>query len=134
MMQMKLDIDLSAFDDILHLFEDKVEHFAKRIMDDVDLNIKESTDFKGQGRLRKEIFKQQISAGNLKVTANADYASLVENGRPGFSVKNAKVLRFVINGQVIFCKKVGPARATHFLENAVNKTESELQAIWEDTL
>lgn len=46
-------------------------------------------------------------------------ANWTDAGRRGFSVKRAKALRFVIGGQVIFRKSVGPARAQKWWTNTM---------------
>lgn len=48
------------------------------------------------------------------------YSRSLEWGRRGFSAIRAKALRFVINGEIIFRKSVGPAPAQHILEYGAN--------------
>lgn len=62
----------------------------------------------------------------------AKHADWVNNGRGPIVAKNAKALRFEIDGEIIFRKSVGPAPAQHFaergLENAKGKIEGAMIA------
>jgi len=128
-MELNLDFDLTQLDEIFLLFEKKVDKFGLALLDETEKVIQRTQLFKGNGRLRNDLTK--ISSGStFSITANAPYASFVENGRPGFSAKNAKCLRFVINGEVIFAKHVGPQKATHFMQNSVESAMWNAQVIW----
>lgn len=84
-----------------------------------------SVQFRRNGSFGREIFSDK------------PYAEFVENGRPGFSAKNAKALRFEINGQVFFRKSVGPQApkpfigpAQHLFEQAaVSKVEAAIERL-----
>lgn len=48
--------------------------------------------------------------------SSLSYAGRHNDGRGAVVAKNAKALRFTINGVVIFRKSVGPAKGTHYME------------------
>ena len=79
------------------------------------------------GRLRQSIGEgPQVFVGSRTVTgsvhANTHYAAAVHEGRRARVIRprNAKALRFVVGGRVVFAKVVhqGPMRGRPFLRNA----------------
>lgn len=79
----------------------------------------------GSNGLKKNIIIKEAGSNVRDVIANKPYASYVEYGRPGFSAKNAKALRFVINGEVIFRKSVGPAPPKPFMKQAAEAAQQK---------
>ncbi len=65
-----------------------------------------SITYRNKGQFGREIYSPK------------PYAEFVENGRPGFSAKSAKALRFEVNGQVVFAKSVGPQKPQPFIKPA----------------
>ena len=58
--------------------------------------------------------------------SQAKYADAVLEGRKGIKAKKGKALRFVINGQVIFRRSVGPAKANPFVDRAATTMKGEI--------
>lgn len=77
---------------------------------------------------------RSVNANAFSATVQwfAKHADWVNNGRGPIVAKNAKALRFEIDGEIIFRKSVGPAPAQHFaergLENAKGKIDGALRA------
>jgi hypothetical protein len=72
-----------------------------------------------QGLLRNLIGPPETTGGGgeviTTVTSHAPYSVSVHDGRGPVEAKNAKALRFVIGGQVLFRKRVGPAKANPYM-------------------
>jgi hypothetical protein len=67
----------------------------------------------------------QLSRCRRDGSGGFPYYWAVNYGRVGFTVKNAKALRFVLpNGQVIFRHSVGPAAARDILGKSVTQLDS----------
>ena len=127
-----LKVDISQFEKELSAMLSKAERFAEVIINDIKTNVKNTTEFKyssSSGGLKNSIVSFG-SNGRYTVVANKHYASYVEEGRPGFSAKNAKALRFRVNGTWIFRKSVGPAAPRPFFRRAIENTQSRLQELW----
>lgn len=78
------------------------------------------------GKLGRSWTRQvRVSANTLLgiVTNTAKHARWVEYGRGPVVARRAKVLRFEIDGQVLFRKSVGPAPAQYFLRNGLSDAE-----------
>jgi len=73
------------------------------------------------GRLRSSrLEKMRYSKSKITgwVYTRVVYAGWVHDGRGAIVPIHAKALRFVINGRVIFAKRVGPSRAQPYLSDA----------------
>ncbi|MRG98214.1 HK97 gp10 family phage protein [Polyangium spumosum] len=71
---------------------------------------------KKSGALQKSIDVERAGP-KVSLVAGAEYAHWVEHGR-GPVVAKGKALRFVVNGETIFRKRVGPAAARPFMAPA----------------
>ena len=75
-------------------------------------------------------FKRQVRVSSnaiLGIVSNtAKHAKWVEFGRGPVVAKRAKVLRFEIDGQVLFRKSVGPAAAQHFMSGGLRDAEGAI--------
>lgn len=67
--------------------------------------------------LGDSIFVKHTASFAREIYADKFYADYVENGRRGFSMGD-KVLRFEINGRVVFARSVGPAAPRPFMAPA----------------
>ena len=79
------------------------------------------------GRLKRGIRYNTRESGRnvtLRITSEAPYTQFVIQGRRGFSAKNARALRFVINGTVLYRKRVGPAKANPFHRRAFQSLQA----------
>lgn len=83
------------------------------------------TAFRGQ-RVAQSRSKGSVSRsvgvrqtpGGYELSARAPHAGFVEHGRGPVEAPPGKVLRFEVNGRVLFRKRVGPARARPFMAPA----------------
>ncbi len=82
------------------------EELVRIVKEEAPGGLKETIHYRRRGNLTVEVF------------SSASYAIFVEKGRNGFTAKNAKSLRFEIDGHVVFCKKVGPTKANPFMARA----------------
>ena len=90
------------------------------------------------GRLAKSaVVGDTVGAGftfTTDVTWNArsdkgfPYARVHHDGRGPVAVVNAKALRFVIGGQVIFAKSVGPAAGSKYAERGLRDAGPQITA------
>lgn len=58
------------------------------------------------------------------------YAKWIEFGRPAFSVKKAKALRFWIDGEIVFCKSVKAAPPQPFRRESVMASMSKIDQVF----
>ena len=81
------------------------------------------------GNLRRSITHEvRATGGGMvgKVGTNVPYAERVEKGRGPVVATRAKVLRFEINGQVIYRKRVGPAKGKPYLRPAITANRARI--------
>jgi hypothetical protein len=57
----------------------------------------------------------------------AKHAGWVNNGRGPVFARTAKALRFEIDGQLFFRRRVGPAKAQHFAERGLENAKPKIQ-------
>lgn len=99
-----------------------------------------STLYKGNGNLRKNIKYVENGQFTKSVVADTPYAGYVEfgNNQQGSIIhaKNAKALRFVVNGEVIFRKWVRAHGPLPFMakarEDMIQATPGILRDMFED--
>lgn len=74
--------------------------------------------------LERSIVKRPFTRGGdfgVEVGSAQRYALIHHEGRGPVVAKNKKALRFVINGVVIFRKRVGPAAANRYLTDQLRR-------------
>jgi len=70
--------------------------------------------------------------GDTQVIDNSkEYAQYVEYGRGPVRAINAKALRFVIDGKVLFRKSVGPMKAQPFVNESIRAASPKFKSIYE---
>jgi len=117
-----LDSLISNLDDALEkALDDAAEHAA---------NVAKAHT---KGTLGEKIKVVKTGKFSRELTVDAEYADIVENGRPGFSAKG-RVLHFKINGQDIFTRSVGPAKPRPFMAPARVDLATNVQRIVEKAL
>ena len=88
----------------------------------------------GRGGLKAAIQGEVDStSGHIYVDQGiAPYAKFVIDGRGEVHAKNARALRFCVDGKVVYRKRVGPSEANDFFVKALpkiqNKTRTEVQS------
>lgn len=87
-----------------------------------------------KGDLARSIRPRRAGFMEREIFTDKPYAGFVEDGRPGFGVKNAKALHFFIDGREVFARSVGPAPAQHFMAKARADLESSASRIAQETL
>jgi len=83
------------------------------------------------GQLRAAYTTQQSynqTSASYAISNVTPYLRYVLNGRGPIEAISGKALRFVINGQVIFRKRVGPAAANPFVDRAAQIMAPEIAA------
>ncbi len=81
------------------------------------------------GNLRRSLLGTvQAFGGGVRgiVGTNVPYARIVEEGRGAIVAGPGRVLRFVINGEVFYRKRVGPAKARPYLRPALTKNRAAI--------
>ena len=84
------------------------------------------------GRLRKGITFKTYDSGSsteLKVSSEAPYTKWVIRGRGPVVAKRAKVLRFEIDGRILYRRRVGPAKANPFPRRALSGLSVESSVV-----
>lgn len=92
------------------------------------------------GRLRNSIDYQQLGEGEWVVGTPLHYAEIVERGRGPVTPTEADALKFEINGQTVYAKRVGPAEPQPFMRPALiqhrddfsGNIEEEIEIMFED--
>jgi hypothetical protein len=82
------------------------------------------------GTLRRSLTHEvRAGAGGIVgvVGTNLPYARIVEEGRGPVVARNARVLRFVVNGQVIYRRSVGPAKGKPYLKPALVANRAKIE-------
>jgi len=89
-----------------------------------------------KGKLAKSFeSKNNSGVSGRDVVSKKDYATYIENGRPGIVAAPGKILRFTLsNGQTLFRKSVGPAKAQPFVEQSKQAAISRIQEVFNDYL
>lgn len=85
---------------------------------------------RNKGELSKSFYTYR-DGDNQIIDSKKDYAQYIEYGRGPVRAINAKVLRFVIGGEVIFRKSVGPAKAQPYIRDSLNAAEGKFVSIFE---
>lgn len=76
-----------------------------------------------KGNLAASITVRRTGANERTIGTDLPYAAFVENGRPAIEAAPGKMLRFEVAGRVVFCKRVGPAAAQHFMAHAADAAD-----------
>jgi len=111
-------IDNLKLDAALGLFADRwVNTMCRETSNSWAIRTPVDTGHLRASRLIKVTRKRTSVAGY--VYTRVEYAPWVHDGRGPIVPVRAQALRFVINGRVVFAKKVGPAKAQPFARNAL---------------
>lgn len=89
-----------------------------------------------------ETFPKQISEGSVTVevvvpavsASGFPYPIAVDRGRGRVVAKKGKALAFMVGGQLVIRRSVGPYAGSHFWSDAVDSGERELPDIARDTI
>ncbi len=76
-----------------------------------------------KGKL-SESFYTYKDGKNQIIDSTKEYAQYIEFGRGPVTAVNAKALRFIIGGEVIFRKSVGPMQAQPFVHDSLMAAET----------
>jgi hypothetical protein len=82
------------------------------------------------GNLRRSITSTaRASAGGVegRIGTNTPYARIVEEGRGPIDAGEGRVLRFVIGGEVLYRRRVGPAAARPYLRPAFDAQRGRIR-------
>lgn len=134
---MRVEIDTAGltqmFSEMENNLDREVENGLQELAEFAQKHASETNLFKtsGQGGLRDSI--KIIKSGDRvrEVLADKPYAHYVEYGRGPVEAKNAKALRFRINGELVFAKRVGPADPKPFMQQARDAAEAEAPIIFD---
>lgn len=98
----------------------------------VNARVKHRSGRYSQSYKRDVTYSGTTVVGTLTNSATSDkgfvYAFTLEYGRGPVTVKNARALRFVVGGQVLFRHSVGPAPAQHPMEYGLNDAVPKIDA------
>lgn len=87
-----------------------------------------------KGELSKSFYTYNDGNGTQIVDSSKDYAQYLEYGRGPITAIKAKALRFVINGEVIFRKSVGPMKAQPYVNASIIVSQSQFNLIFQRRL
>jgi Bacteriophage HK97-gp10, putative tail-component len=128
-------IDISFnMSELLALLDDIENHLPNAVEDALQecgqiVALEESKRTKGQ--LSKSFYTYKDGNGTQIVDNSKDYAQYLEYGRGPVTAIKAKALRFVINGEVIFRKSVGPMKAQPFVKESIAASNGQFKSIFE---
>jgi hypothetical protein len=122
-----------SLDELLAVFDHRVEAGVKAVGEAVVELAKASAPYK-TGFLRRMIRSRISGRFEREVTSHAPYGAFVENGRGPVYAKPGGALRFVVNGQVIFRKSVGPAAPRPYMEPAARMAQGFAHTLMERAL
>ena len=93
---------------------------------------------KGPGEGRKRLYESyevtesySTSGASYQIINQHMAVGYVIKGRPAVVAKEGKMLRFVIDGQVFYRKRVGPAKANPFDEKVATDMQSDADGLGE---
>lgn len=133
MVEINITVDLHGVDTQLKQKADqldmKISQFMNKLAYMAQRMIQREAPRK-TGRLKSSVdIRGDLHRKTVFLNKNvAPYCDWVIDGRPGFTAKNARALRFRGNdGKWIFRKRVGPSKKNPFIDNAVPAIESQAQ-------
>lgn len=128
MIDIQLDISpyLHELDNVINGLQNAVDD---ALVECAQLLMQEESD-RTKGVMSKSFYTYK--EGDEQMVDNSkEYAQYIENGRGPVRAINAKALRFVINGEVIFRKSVGPMKAQPFMKASIRASQSKFSGIFE---
>lgn len=128
-----IDIDLS---EILAQFDTLLEELPEVVDQALEQCGQAVADEEGKrtkGKLSQSFYTVKIGNDQIVDTDKA-YAQYIEYGRGPVTAINAKALRFFINGEVIFRKSVGPAKAQPFVQPAIRAATQQFSKIFDENI
>lgn len=80
------------------------------------------------GKLKASVKKLRTGDRGLIFISKeiAPYADWVITGRGAFCAKNKKVLRFKVNGKIIFTRCVGPSKPNPFIDRSFQSMQGDI--------
>ncbi|WP_437767178.1 HK97 gp10 family phage protein [Sorangium sp. So ce281] len=117
-------------------FEELITEIDRAVEAGLDKAAERGAGFAGlatKGELARSIQAKRTGQFEREISTDKHYAGFVENGRPGFKMKT-KVLHFFVNGEEVFARSVGPAKARPFMAPAAKFLDAEGPAIVEQEL
>lgn len=84
------------------------------------------------GELRAKTVDRVDSPTQGRIHAGAPHSRIVHEGRGPIVAGPGRMLRFEINGQVLFRKRVGPAKANPFMVIGLDRAMPEVRRDLED--
>lgn len=106
--------------------------FEQNVLKDITDLGKKVAQSKSKGSLRRAISIDSEGISEKNLVAAKPYAAFIENGRGIVKPKTKKVLRFVINGKVVFAKSVGPVKPRPFMKPAGRTMREQAAKIAKD--
>ena len=104
---MEVEIDLSELQEATRRFPGVIERALELTVMELDSNLRKESPV-DHGRLAGSWQAEQISPLEWGLTSGLEYTMAVNEGTPPHRIEpvSAKVLRFEIDGQEVFCKYV----------------------------
>ncbi len=125
-----MSIDLSnVIDQLDKLMNDLPETVDQAMQECGQLVIQEESK-NTKGKLSESFYTYKDGDQQIIDTDKA-YAQYVEYGRGPVRAINAKALRFIINGEVIFRKSVGPMAAQPFVRQSLTSASTSFTNIFD---
>ena len=111
-----------------HIIREEMTSGMRRVALTVEAGAKRFAPVK-TGHLRRSITNNVVAFGGTivaKIGTNVPYAIFVEVGRGPIVARPGHWLRFTIGSQVIYAKRVGPAKAQHFMKRAITANRAAI--------
>lgn len=132
--ELKLVIDAHGLDKKLESHADEIGPELTRRVNDMLLTIENNVKFvthrgqhcKGKGGTTKSAIRHQLNNNGGMVYVDegiAPWAKWYIDGRPPVIAKNTKALRFCVDGEVVFAKRVKAWKGHNIMKEGLNRSE-----------
>lgn len=127
---MKIEVNSKEVKNELTKFSNKFSKKLEQALLAAGKVIAKEESKRTKGNLSKSFSSTLTSNTSVAVDSDKHYAEFIENGRGAVFAKPGHFLKFEINGQTIFCKSVGPAKAQPFVQASIAASMSKIEEIF----
>lgn len=107
---------------ITEKIETAIDRFVNHVAKEIESGIQKEAPVQ-TGDLYRSFKSKPMGRLQALVYSNLHYAGIVNDGRGPIEAKNGKALRFRIEGQEIFVKRVGPAKPNPYVERGIDRAK-----------
>jgi len=116
---MKIEVNMQQTLDGLDAYLKSYEKQVKRALNLAGKAVAQEESKRTKGQLSKSFITKNSGNFTQEIVNTKPYAYFIENGRGPVFAKNGHSLKFIINGQTLFRKSVGPAKPQPFVDASI---------------